>query len=492
MARILERASRELRATPGVDDVAAHLGRAVTGDQTVDVNSSELWIRLDPDADYGKTKAAVTRVIDGYAGFAHSVSTYEQQRIRDVAAVDDRQAGNAAASSADLDVLTGTQRRPLVVRVYGEDPATLRAQAARMQRMLGQVDGVADPRIESAPQQPTVTIEVDLARAERLGIKAGDVRRASATLLSGIEVGSIFTQQKVFEVVVRATPAARNSLSDIRSLLIDTPEGGHVRLGDVASVTVKPTPSVIEREASSRRIDVTAAVSGRGLGAVRDDVKDRIRQASFPLEYHAQVIADATGDTASTTHLIGFAIAAAAGIFLLLQAAFGSWRLATLAFLVLPLGLVGGEIAGLIDGRTFSLGALAGLLAVFAIAARNGIVLIRHLQHLERHEGWRRSEELVVRGTRDRLAPIAITAAATAAAVLPFVVLGERPGYEIVHPMAVVVLGGLVTTTLVSLFVLPALYLRFGGRGLAPADELLLRWAEAEPERTPEPEKEKA
>jgi Cu/Ag efflux pump CusA len=492
MARILARASRELRATPGVEDVAAHLGRAVTGDQTVDVNSSEIWIKLDRDADYGKTKAAVTRVIDGYAGFARNVSTYEQQRIRDVAAVDDRQAAGPAASSAGLDELTGAQRRPLVVRIYGEDPATLRAQAARMRRMLATVDGVAAPRIEAASEEPTVTIEVDLARAERLGIKAGDVRRAAATLLSGIEVGSIFTQQKVFEVVVRATPAARNSLSDIRRLMIDTPEGGHVRLGDVAGVTVKATPSVIEREASSRRIDVTAAVSGRGVDAVRDDVSDRIRRASFPLEYHAQVIADASGDSPRATQLIGFAIAAAVGIFLLLQAAFGSWRLAALAFLVLPVGLVGGELAGLIDGRTFSLGALAGLLAVFAIAARNGIVLIRHLQHLERHEGERRSEELVVRGTRERLAPIAITAAGTAAAVLPFVVLGERPGYEIVHPMAVVLLGGLVTTTLVSLFVLPALYLRFGGRGLAPADELLLRWAEAEaePERTPEPEKE--
>jgi len=487
MARILERAGRELRATPGVDDVAVHLGRAVTGDQTVNVNSSELWIRLDSDADYGRTKAAVERVVNGYPGFAHSVSTYEQQRIRDVAAIDDRQAGDAAAGSAGLDVLSGAQRRPLVLRLYGEDPAVLRAQAVRLRRMLGQVDGVVDPRVQRTPQEPTVTIEVDLARAERLGIKAGDVRRAAATLLSGIEVGSIFTQQKVFEVVVRATPAARHSLTDIRSLLIDVPDGGHVRLGDVASVTIKPTPSVIQREASSRRIDVTAAVSGRGLGAVQDDVKARIRQASFPLEYHAQVIADATGDQATTLRFVGVGVAAAIGIFLLLQAAFGSWRLATLAFLTLPIGLLGGELAGLVDGRTFSLGALAGLLAVFAIAARNGIVLIKHYQRLER-DGEGLSPDLVVRGARDRLTPIVITAAATAAAVLPFVVLGGRAGYEIVHPMAVVVLGGLVTTTVVTLFVLPALYLRFGGRPLSPEDELLFRWAEAEPQT----EKEKA
>jgi Cu/Ag efflux pump CusA len=493
MARILERASRELRATPGVSDVGAHLGRAITGDQTVDVNSSELWIKLDPDADYGKAKAAIERVVAGYPGFAHSVSSYERQRIRDVAAVDDRQSGDAAGSG-DLDVLTGADRRSLVVRVYGEDPGVLRAQAERMQRMLGGVDGVVNPRVESQPREPTVTIQVDLTKARRYDIKPGDVRRAAATLLSGIEVGSIFTQQKVFEVVVRATPGARQSVTDIRRLLIDTPGGGHVRLGDVAAVTVGPTPSVIQREASSRRLDVTADVSGRSVNAVRDDVRDRLRQASFPLEYHAQVIADSTGQTTSVKRFVGFAIAAAIAIFLLLQAAFGSWRLASLAFLSLPIALVGGEVAGIIDGRTFSLGALAGLLAVFAIAARIVVVLIRHYQRMEQRNGADSRSDVVVRGARDRLTPIVITAAATAVAVLPFVVLGNRPGYEIVHPMAVVVLGGLVTTLLLSLFVVPALYLRFGPpvRRLTPEDDLLYQWAGVEDEQAHEPEREKA
>jgi Cu/Ag efflux pump CusA len=492
MARILERAGTELRSTPGVSDVAAHLGRAITGDQTVDVNSSELWMKLDPGADYGATKAAVERVIAGYPGFAHSVSTYEKQRIRDVAAVDDKQTGDAGAGSADLDALTGARRRPLVVRVYGEEPAILGAQAERIRRMLTQVDGVVAPRVEAQPQEPTVTIRVDLAKAQRLGVKPGDVRREAATLLSGIEVGSIFTQQKVFEVVVRGTPEARRSVTDIRRLLIDTPGGGHARLGDIAAVAVQPTPSVIDRESSSRRVDVTADVSGRGLGAVRDDVKDRLRRASFPLEYHAQVIADATGDTASAMRLVGFGVAAALGIFLLLQAALGSWRLATLAFLTLPIGLVGGELAGLIDGSTFSLGALAGLFAVFAIAARNGIVLIRRYQHLERDEGEPFASALVVRGARERLTPVAITAVGTAAAMLPFAILGDRPGCELVRPMAIVVLGGLITTTVVTLFALPALYLRFGARAPAPEDDLLYRWADVEPEPALEPEKEKA
>jgi Cu/Ag efflux pump CusA len=355
-----------------------------------------------------------------------------------------------------------------------------------MKQLISGVDGVVDPRVESQPQQPTVAIEVDLGTALRYGIKPGDVRRRASTLLSGIQVGSIFEKQKVFDVVVRATPEVRRSVTDIKQLLIDRPTGGHVRLGDVADVRVRPTPSVIQRESSSRRIDITADVSGRGLGAVQDDVRDRLRSSSFPLEYHAEVIADSTGNEATAMRAVAFGLAAAIGIFLLLQAAFRSWRLATLAFLTVPLALVGGELAGLINGGSFSLGALAGLLAVLAIALRNGVVQITHYQRLEEQEGETLGPDLVMKGSGERLAPVLATGGATAVAMLPFVVLGDRAGLEIVHPMAVVVLGGLVTATLLSLFVVPALYLRFasaGGPQLSHEDDLLHRWAGLEPEQ---------
>jgi Cu/Ag efflux pump CusA len=483
MKRIVARVSHELRSTPGVSDVGGHVGRAVTGDQVVDVNSSELWVKVGPDADYGKTKASIQRVVDGYPGLNHQVLTYEKQRIRDVSAVDDKQAGDAAARSADLDVLTGVDRRPLLVRVYGEDLTILRQQAARMKELLSRVGGVVDPRVDPLTEEPTVAVEVSLAKAQRYGIKPGDVRRAEATYLQGIVVGSLFENQKVFEVVVRGTPAVGRSLTDIRNLLVDTPTGGHVRLGAVADVRIRPTLQAIQRESSSRRIDVTAGVRGRSLGAVQDDVKQRLRQVKFPLEYHAQVIGDATGQEASATRLLGFGIVAAIGIFLLLQAAFGSWRLASLAFLTLPLALVGGEFAALVAGGTVSLGALAGFLAVFAIAARNGVVLITHYLRLQR-QGEAFGPALVLRGARERLAPVLMTASATAMAVLPLVILGDRPGYEIVHPVAIVIVGGLVTSTLLTLFVLPALYLRFGAGlqpSLAPDLELLHRWAGVEP-----------
>jgi Cu/Ag efflux pump CusA len=159
------------------------------------------------------------------------------------------------------------------------------------------------------------------------------------------------------------------------------------------------------------------------------------------------------------------AIAAATGVFLLLQVSFGSWRLATLSLTTLPMALVGGVLAAFVGGGVISLGSLVGFLTVLGVAARNGIMLISHYQHLERYEGETFGSELVLRGARERLAPILMTALASALALLPLVVAGEKPGHEIEHPMAVVILGGLITSTLLNLFVVPSLYLVFGRTG---------------------------
>jgi Cu/Ag efflux pump CusA len=372
-----------------------------------------------------------------------------------------------------------------VVRVYGENLTVLRRQAERMKQLVSQVDGVKDPRIESVATQPTVAIKVSLDSGLRYGVKPGDVRRKVATLVSGIAVGSVFEEEKVFDVVVRAEPSVRRNLTDIRNLLIDVPGGGYVRLGSVADVRVRATPAVIQREASQRRLDVSANVSGRSAGDVRKDVRDRIRNTTFPLEYHAEAIGAAAGDEATVSHVLVFGLVALVGIFLLLQAAFRSWRLATMAFLTLPVALVGGLAASLIDGTSFQLGAVIGLFAVLAIAARNVVALIDHYQRLEQFEGRRHGPDLVVEGAGDRLLPILTTAFATGVALIPFLFLGSRAGLEVVHPMALVVMGGLITSTVLSLFVVPALYLSLGGGPQAevtPEDELMHRWAGVTPE----------
>jgi CzcA family heavy metal efflux pump len=477
MTQIATAVSRELRSLPGVDNVGAHVGRAVTGDQIVDVNSSELSVSIDSDADYDATVASINEVVRGASGVDRNVATYSTQKIRDVGAVNE---GNNPVRDDNLDVLTGSDK-PLVVRLYGQNPAVLEREAAKVRGIVSRVDGVVAPRIERTPVQPTVEIETDLARAQRFGIKPGDVRRAEAALLQGIQVGSVFQQQKVFEVIVQGVPETRASVSSVRNLLVDRPGGGQVRLGQVADVRIVRTPIVIDRDAVSRRLDVEADVSGRSLGSVASEVEDRLANVSFPLEYHAEVLTATTGEEINGGQMLAFAIAAAIAAFLLLQAAFRSWRLAVLAFLTLPVALVGGVLAALIGGAELSLGSLIGFLALFGLAARTGMVLIRHLQDLEQ-EGESFGPKLVERGARERLGPILTSATATALVMLPFVIAGAMPGLEIVHPMAVVILGGLVTATLLSLFVLPALYLRFGGRAakLSPEEELMQRWAGAE------------
>jgi CzcA family heavy metal efflux pump len=439
MTRITNQAGREFESIPGVSNVGAHVGRAVTSDQAVNVNSAELWVSIDPGADYDATVTSVREAVEGYPGLASDVLTFSKERVDEV--------------------LSGTDE-DLVVRVYGEDLQVLRAQAREVDQILADTEGVGNPRVKVSAEEPTLEVEIDLAAAERYGIKPGEVRRAAATLVAGIQVGSLFEEQKVFDVVVWGTPEIRASLTSIRELPIDTPNGGQVALGDVADVLIRPNPTVIRHEAVSRYIDVAADVSGRSRGSVVSDVERRLEEAAFPLEYHAEVL-DQEGRT-PRGRLVAFGILAAIGVLLVLQAALGSFRLALLAFAVLPLALTGGALGALADGGALSLGSLIGFVGVLGIVAQNSILLIKHLQHLERDEREPFGPQLVQRGAQEQLGPILIAALATGFALLPFVVLGTIPGYELLHPLAVVVLGGLVTSTLISLFVLPALYVRFG------------------------------
>jgi CzcA family heavy metal efflux pump len=453
MNRITARAARELRSVSGVREVGAHLGRAITGDQVVGANAAELWVGIDPDADYDATVASVERVVGGYPGLSRDVQTYSGERVREI--------------------LTGTDD-DVVVRLYGEDLGVLSTQAERVRQTVSSIDGMAGARAVLPAAEPTVEVQVDLGRAQQHGIKPGDVRRAATTLLSGIQVGSLFEQQKVFDVVVWGTPDIRNSLTGVRRLLIDTPTGGHVRLEDVANVRIAPNPGVINRQNVSRYVDVAAGIGGRDRDAVVKDIQRRLEGMSFPIEYHAEVL---SADRQPTGRLLAIAIAVAIGIFLLLQALLGSWRLAGLAFLTLPLALAGGVLATLPGGGKLSFGSYIALFAVFGFAARSSVLLFDRFRQLER-EGRQLDAELVVQAARERLVPIVMTALATGLIFTAVLVIGGRQGYELLRPAAAVLVGGLLTSLVLTLVVLPILYLRFAFSAEAEVA--------AEPEPAPE------
>src|SRR5215217_3474813 len=439
--RIVTRASRELRTIPGVRNFGSHIGQALLGEEIAGVNFGENWISIDPAADYEKTLAAIEETVAGYPGLYRDVQTYLNERIGEV--------------------LTGAGH-PIVVRIIGPDLEVLRGKADEVRDVLSATEGIDDANIELQVDVPQLEVEVDLAKAQQYGLKPGDVRRAAATLLQGEEVGDIFIGGKTYDVNVWSTPATRHSLTDIQNLMIDTPDGGRVRLADVADIRIVPVPNVIEREGQSRKIDVSANVKGRDLGSVAADVEDTLNKIEFPLGYHFEIKGEFAERQAAQRNLLTAGAIAVIAIFFLLYTSFGSWRPTFLTFFTLPWALVGGVLTAYLSGGILSLGSLVGLLTILGIATRNGIMMISHFKHLEDEEGMAFGPELVLRGARERIAPIIMTALTTGLALLPLIVAGNIPGQEIEYPMAIVILGGLITSTLLNLLVVPTLYVHFG------------------------------
>jgi CzcA family heavy metal efflux pump len=441
MQRITLAASEDLMAIPGVRNFGAHLGQAFQGDEPYGINFGENWISIDPQVDYDDTIAAIDEVVANYPGLFRDRKTYLDERTKEV-------------------VAGGSE--PIVVRVFGPELDTLNEQGDEIEQMLSGIDGVVNEHKSLHTNTPQLDIEVDLARAAQYGLKPGDVRRAAATLVASEEVGDIFRGGRAYDVVVWSVPAARDSVPDVQNLLIDTPAGQRVRLADVASVDIAPTPNSIDREDGSRHLDILADVDGVDIGTVGEELQDQLEEHQFPRGYHVELLGEFEEQQAAQTRLFTIGAISLAIIFLLLQVALGSWRPALLAFVTLPIALVGGVLAAFATGGILSIGSLVGFFTVFGIAARNGILLINHAQHLEREEGEAFGVALVLRAAKERLAPILMTSLATGLALVPLVVLGERPGQEIEYPLAIVILGGLLTSTLLSLFVIPSLYLRFG------------------------------
>jgi Cu/Ag efflux pump CusA len=440
----------DLRAIPGVRDAAAQIGRAVLARDVTNVDAATIWVSLDPSADYEATIAGMEKAVAANHGLNGSVETFLSKRMRES--------------------LTG-EDEAISVRIYGQDLNILRAKAAEIQRELAKIDGIKDPQIEPQSEQQAINVEVDLDKARTYGLKPGDVRRAASALIGGITVGSLFQDQKVFDVVVWGQPNLRKDLDSIGNLLIDTESGKQVRLADVARVNLVTTPSVIHRQGASRRIDVEAEVSGRSLGAVTEDVRQHIKEGAFPFEYHAEVLGEHVERQAALRSLYGYMVAAAIAIVLLLQAALDSWRLAVLTLAGVFVAMLGGVITTYIIGGMLTLGVFLGFATVAGLALRTILMQIRYLQVFEDRR-TETGESLASEGAAERLPAVLASAITTALVVLPFVVLGNVAGLEILHPAAVVILGSLFTSALVTLIIIPPLYARLSQRMVTPKPAL--------------------
>ena len=446
MDRITSIVASELRSAPGVESAGAHVGRAITSDEIVDVNAGEIWLTVAPDADYAETLAGVHEIAGGYPGLHTSVRTYAEDRV---AAVQEN---------------VGDE---LVVRVYGDDLAKLRDTADDVSSMLSTVPGVLSPRVEEQVTEPTLEVEVDLAAAQRHGLRPGDVRREATTLISGLVVGNLFEEQKVFDVVVWGGPGIRQNLSDLEALRIDAPSGGQVRLGEVARVRIAPDPVAIDHNSVSRSLDVTAAVHGRSAADVAQEVTARLRGISFPYEYRAEVLGDAAQQQADHRRVAAIAAIVVLLSFLILQAATGSWGVAAALLATLPAAVVGGVLVAPLVGGVTSIGVLVALFALFALAVRQALVFTRRARELGSDSDTSSAD--AVRRAVQELAPSVIGVAILTAAILVApAVIGTTAGLEALHPFAVSMLCGLVTVTAVSLIAVPAFYLAITNRARRP------------------------
>ena len=335
---------------------------------------------------------------------------------------------------------------------------TFLARTAEVKNTIEGIDGIEEAKVKMPIQEAALETEVDLAKAQKHGLKPGDVRRAAACLLSGIQVGALYEDQKVFDVVVWSTPETRHDINSISNLDDRCTGGQRVRLGDVADVRIKPAASVIRHDGVKRYVDVVADVNGRDLAAVAADIKQQLKDIKYPAEYYARVLGDYAAPQTARNHLILLTLLAAVGIFFLLQSAFGSWRLAAISFVTIPAALIGGLLAAIATGGTvISLGSLAGLLAVFGHRGVQQHYADQALPTAVCHSGRQRRRSrscpvpiavrvakridgiahtngagfgpgLVQHGAVERLGPILTTALATAAALVPVLFLGDVPG----------------------------------------------------------------
>ncbi|MCB9593607.1 MAG: efflux RND transporter permease subunit [Sandaracinaceae bacterium] len=439
MARTADLARAELLTVEGVRSFGAHIGRAEVADEVVGPNFAELWISVDPDADLDATLAEVRAVVGGYPGVYRDVQTYLQERMREVLS------GGSGA---------------IVVRLFGPDLEALEAHGVSLASELAAVEGVDHASPPAQVLVPQIEIVARLDRCAALGVDPGLIRRRATTLVQGERVGTIVRGQQPVDVVVWSPEAVRDDVAALRELLIDVDATRSVRLGDVARVRVTEMPNTIAHQAGSRKVDISVTLEeGADLGAVARRIEERVAAHALPAGHHAETLGEYRAREEAQRTLLSVGALSLFGVFLILLADFRSFRMTALVMTSLPLALIGGVLVTALAGGVVSLGTLVGLVTVLGIASRNGILLVAHYRHLEEVEGMTFGPALILRGASERLSPILMTALSTGLALVPLVVAGSDAGHEIEHPMAVVILGGLVSSTLLNLFAMPVVVL---------------------------------
>ena len=364
-------------------------------------------------------------------------------------------------------MLSGT-RANIAVKIVGEDLPTLRRLGAGVRDAMAGVEGVADLTLEPQTDIPFVRFVLNRPAIARYGLRVQDVAEAIETSFAGTTVGRVFDQNAAFDLVVKLEPEASVDFERIAELPIHTPAGDTVPVRVLADVRREVGANMILRENVQRRIVVSSNVAGRDLGSVIADIRTAVAgQVPMPEGYRVEYGGQFESQQSATERLAILGVVVIAGLFMVLVLAFGRARDALLVMLNLPLALIGGVAGVFLAGGVLSVASLIGFITLFGIATRNGIMLVTHIQHLMEQEGVADFREAVERGAHERLVPILMTAMAAGLALVPLALGGGESGSEIQTPMAIVILCGLTSSTLLNMFVVPTLYLRYGAKEMA-------------------------
>ena len=359
-------------------------------------------------------------------------------------------------------MLSGT-RANIAVKIVGDDLVTLRRLGERVREAMSGVAGVADLSLEQQTEIPFVRFVLNRAAIARHGLRVQDVAEAIETSFGGTIVGRVFDRGTAFDLVVKLNESAALDFERIADLPVDTPAGGSVPIRVLADVRREMGANMILRENVQRRIVVSSNVAGRDLGSVVGDIQAAVaRQVPMPDGYRVEYGGQFESQQSATRRLLILGVAVIAGLFMILVLAFGRARDALIVMLNLPLALIGGVAGVFLAGGVLSVASMIGFITLFGIATRNGIMLVSHIQHVIQFEGVTELREAVERAAHERVVPIVMTAMAAGLALIPLALRGGEAGSEIQTPMAIVILCGLTTSTLLNMFVVPALYLRYG------------------------------
>ena len=434
---------RVLLEVPEVASTARRTGRTELDEHLQGVESAEIDVRLESK---GRSKEEVLAEIRERTTLIPGTNINIGQPI-----------------SHRIDHMLSGTRSNVAVKIFGDDLRTLRALAAQVEQAMRNIPGVVDLASERQTDIPTVTVRFRRNALARYGMQAGTAAEALRTVFLGLEVGAVLEGPVAFPLVVRYEIGRREELETIRQTMIDTPSGARVPLSAVADIREDRSPNVVTRENVQRKIVVSCNVVGGDLGGVVTDIQSQIaKEVELPQGYRIEYGGQFESEAETTRRIVVLGALVIVGILVLLATVFRSGTDALIILCNLPLALIGGVIGVYLAGGVMTVASWIGFITLFGVATRNGIMLISHIKHLMTGESVRDFREAVTRGASERLAPILMTALSTGIALLPVSLgLGET-GSEIHAPLALVVLCGLSSSTVLNMIVVPAAYWRFG------------------------------